>query len=329
MGNNHTEIEKLEITHPVRILFEEHKIITEFTEKLVKTAETIGENGIIDEQDLILLEHLIEHFKEAEKHYLREENALFPIIEKHGLVGPPKSMWIEHDMIRDIKKGLYELVEKHEIFSVNEFAEKLLSKSEELLEMVNSHFYKENNILFPAALRLIADEEFRIIKKDFDEIGYCCFTPKEAAEAVEESATAEIKDGVVEFETGNLTVKELEALLNSLPVDITFVDKNDEVRYFSNTPERIFVRTRAVIGRKVQNCHPEKSVHVVNRILEEFKKGTRNEASFWINLNDRLILIRYFPVRDSNGEYLGCLEVTQDITDIKKIEGEKRLLDWS
>lgn len=132
---------------------------------------------------------------------------------------------------------------------------------------------------------------------------------------------------MIDFETGSFSVEELESLLDSLPVDITFVDKDDKVRYFSQSKDRIFVRTKAVIGRKVQQCHPQKSLHVVNKIVEDFKAGKRGVAEFWINLNDRLVYIRYFPVRNRSGEYLGVLEVTQDITDIQKITGQKRLLD--
>jgi len=128
------------------------------------------------------------------------------------------------------------------------------------------------------------------------------------------------------FETGEFLTKELEAVLNTLPVDITFVDKEDRVRYFSQSKERIFPRTKAIIGRKVQQCHPQKSLHVVEEILNDFRESKREEAGFWINLGGRLIYIRYFAVRDKAEKYLGCLEVTQDITDIKKIEGEKRLL---
>lgn len=134
-----------------------------------------------------------------------------------------------------------------------------------------------------------------------------------------------IKEKII-FETGSFAKEELETLLNTLPVDITFVDKNDTVRYFSQTKDRIFPRTKAVIGRKVQQCHPQKSLHVVNQILQDFKNNKRDVAEFWINLNNRLIYICYFPVRNKSGDYLGCLEVTQDITDIKKIEGERRLL---
>jgi PAS domain S-box-containing protein len=139
---------------------------------------------------------------------------------------------------------------------------------------------------------------------------------------------AEDKKRMLQFETGSLSKEEVEAILDSLPIDVSFVDKEDRVKYFNKAEGRIFVRTKAVIGRKVQQCHPQKSVHVVNSILEAFKTSKKDVAEFWINMNDRLILIRYFAVRDKNGKYLGTMEVTQDITDMKKIQGEKRLLDW-
>jgi len=139
---------------------------------------------------------------------------------------------------------------------------------------------------------------------------------------------ADSKNKLLQFETGTLSKEEAEAVLDSLPVDISFVDKEDRVKYFNKAGKRIFVRTKAVIGRKVQLCHPKKSVHIVNKILESFKTGEKNVAEFWIQMDNSLIHIRYFAVRDKNGKYLGTMEVTQDITDIKKIEGEKRLLDW-
>jgi len=133
---------------------------------------------------------------------------------------------------------------------------------------------------------------------------------------------------MLQFKTGSLSKEEVEAILDSLPVDISFIDSEDKVKYFNKAEERIFVRTKAVIGRKVQLCHPQKSVQVVNSILEAFKTGKKDSAEFWIQMGDRLVHIRYFAVRDKNGKYLGTMEVTQDITTIKKIEGEKRLLDW-
>jgi PAS domain S-box-containing protein len=135
-------------------------------------------------------------------------------------------------------------------------------------------------------------------------------------------------EDTLHFETGSLSIGEVEAILDALPVDISFIGADDTVKYFNKADERIFVRTKAVIGRKVQSCHPQKSVHMVNKILEVFKKGKKDVAEFWITMNDRLIHIRYFAVRDKKGKYLGTMEVTQDITDIRKIEGQKRLLEW-
>jgi PAS domain S-box-containing protein len=140
--------------------------------------------------------------------------------------------------------------------------------------------------------------------------------------------TTPASGSTLQFETGSLSKEEIEAIFDSLPIDISFVDKNDAVKYFNKADKRIFVRTKAVIGKKVQLCHPQKSVHIVNKILEAFKTGKKNSAEFWITMNNRLIHIRYFAVKDKNGKYLGTIEVTQDLTDIKKIEGQKRLLDW-
>ncbi|MFW9980988.1 MAG: PAS domain-containing protein, partial [Candidatus Thorarchaeota archaeon] len=131
----------------------------------------------------------------------------------------------------------------------------------------------------------------------------------------------------VTFGSGTLTLEQLELLFNHLPVDTTFVDEHDRVRFFSESPQRIFVRSRAVIGRSVQLCHPKGSIDRVQEILDDFREGKRDSAEFWINLGGKTIHIRYFAVRNSSGKYLGCLEVSQDITEIKKITGEKRLLD--
>jgi PAS domain S-box-containing protein len=183
---------------------------------------------------------------------------------------------------------------------------------------------------------VVTEQEWVNVRKEFDEIGYCCFTPEPliakpaeaGAEVTEPKPAAAVSEGVLQFDTGSLTKEEIEAILDTLPIDITFVDKNDAVKYFNKAEERVFVRAKSIIGRKVQQCHPQKSIHIVNKIVEAFKKGEKDVAEFWIPLNGRLIHIRYFAVRDKNGKYMGTMEVTQDLTDIKKIEGEKRLLDW-
>lgn len=309
--------------HPINILMEEHKILLGFADKLRKISVQINEV-----KDLDQLKHLAEHFKESESHYVREENVLFPFLEKHGITQPPAIMWMEHDKIREIKKRLYLLIEKNENMASQDFARQLEEIAISLTEMLTSHFYKENNILFPTALKVINEDEWKDIRQQFDELGYCCFTPQVSKVATEVSETPIIErnvEGNVPLETGTLSKDEIEAILDNLPVDITFVDKRDTVRYFNQSKDRIFPRTKAVIGREVQQCHPQKSLHIVNQILKDFKSGKRDVAEFWIQLNGKFIHIRYFAMR-KNGEYLGCLEVTQDITKIKKIEGEKRLL---
>ncbi|MFO7835662.1 MAG: DUF438 domain-containing protein [Candidatus Thorarchaeota archaeon] len=314
--------------HPINILMEEHRQVLETLSKMGDLGSSLVQ-GTINEEEMSEFLHMIHHLEDSEKHYLREENVLFPYLEKHGVKEPPAIMWSEHDHIRDLEKELFGLVsENRQVLLDN--SDRIKELSDELSEFVRGHFDKENNILFPTAMEIMEDTEWHEIRTEFDEIGYCCFTPEvEDYTAPKPTVEKEPKapEGMVKFETGNLTFGEIQGIFNSLPVDITFVDKDDRVRFFSESGERIFVRSKAVIGREVQNCHPKKSVHVVNKILEDFKNNERDSAKFWINLGERLIYIRYFAVRNASDEYLGCLEVTQDITKVKEIEGQKRLLD--
>lgn len=319
--------------HPIHTLMEEHKILLQFADKLKNVAEkiTAAKSFTAAGESIESLNHVAKHFKESEKHYVREENVLFPYLEKHGITHPPAIMWAEHNDIREKKKKLYKLVDTKESMSFEDFTRKLAELAKSTEDMLSSHFYKESNILFPAALKVISEDEWREIKKQCDELGYCCFTPEYAKGLVQPagepaSHTVLTGTGKIVFETGEFLREELEIVLNTLPIDMTFVDKDDVVRYFSQSKERIFPRTKAIIGRKVQQCHPQKSLHVVEEILSDFKEKKREEAGFWINMEGRLIHIRYFAVRDKAGKYIGCLEVTQNITDIKGIEGEKRLL---
>jgi PAS domain S-box-containing protein len=333
------EKQKLEIPvgHPIGILMEEHKIMLQLAEKLVivtKKVQQVNDKSYVGDE-IHNLEHIARDFIDSEKHYLREENVLFPILEKHGVTEPPAIMWMEHNQIREKKKQLNNLIGKYNTGSFQDFKRQLGETAEALNSLLPNHFFKENNILFPTALRVFTNEEWTDARREFDEIGYCCFTPPQLTAKLhiekikkEEEKMVAAPEGILQFETGSLSKEEVEAILDALPIDISFVDENDAVKYFNKAEKRIFVRTKAVIGRKVQMCHPQKSVHVVNKILEAFKSGKENTAEFWITMNNRLIHIRYFAVRDKNGKYLGTMEVTQDLTDIKKIEGQKRLLDW-
>lgn len=324
----------LQPSQPISILMEEHKLMLKMAEQLVVLA-----NKVLRVTDMRYVtaeihevEHLAEDFTDSEKHYLREENVLFPYLEKHGITEPPAVMWMEHNDIRELKKKLRALIKDVDAAGFQNFKDQLWETAKALSTLLQNHFYKENNVLFPAAMSVVTTEEWVDIRREFDEIGYCCFTPPELITIVPKTETTKAQqapEGVLQFETGTLTKPQLDSLLNALPVDITFVDAKDTVRYFNKPEDRIFVRTKAVLGRKVQNCHPQKSLHIVSKIVEAFKNGEKNVAEFWITLNNRFVHIRFFAVRDPEGKYLGAVEVVQDLTDIKKLQGEKRLLDWT
>jgi PAS domain S-box-containing protein len=320
--------------HPIAILLEEHRIMLRYAERLGIIVGLIGGAcDVIGVGDALTeLRHIVRDFGDSEKHYLREENVLFPLMEKHGITEPPAIMWMDHDKIRKVKRRLGDLVEKWNKIPFYEFKAQLAEAAKPLCTLLPDHFFKENNILFPTALQAITAEEWEEARTDFDEIGYCCFTPPETLLKTdikkERSKQTMPQEGMLEFETGRLSKEEAEAIFDTLPVDISFIDRDDRVKYFNKAEKRIFVRTKAVLGRSVQMCHPEKSIHVVNKIIEEFQSGEKDTAEFWIRMSNRLVHIRYFAVRDKNRKYLGTMEVTQDLTDLKKIEGEKRLLDW-
>ncbi len=330
------EKQKLEVPdgHPLSILVEEHKAMLQLAEKLNAIADKMEKvtNKDYVAEELRDLDHVSANLIDSEKHYLREENVLFPTLEKHGITEPPAIMWMDHNEIREKKKQLNRLVGTVNDLDFESFKAELAETAKSLNNLLPNHFRKENNILFPTALQVITNEEWKQSKKEFNEIGYCSFTPQHlitaALKPVKSGEAAITQEDTLQFETGSLSKEEIEAILDTLPVDVSFVDKNDAVKYFNKAEKRVFVRTKSVIGRKVQLCHPQKSVHIVNRIVESFKEGKKDAAEFWITLNNRLIDIRYFAVRDKSGKYLGTMEITQDLTDLKKIEGEKRLLNW-
>jgi len=328
------QMPNLQPSQPISILMEEHKIMLKMAEQLISLSNKVMKVNDVRyiTEEIHQVEHLAEDFTDSEKHYLREENVLFPYLENHGITEPPAVMWMEHNEIRELKRKLSALIKDFNEAGFQNFKGNLWETAKALSNMLQNHFYKENNVLFPAAMSVITEQEWVDIRKEFDEIGYCCFTPPELIAIVPKTevvqAPTQAPEGILQFETGNLTKEQLESLLDALPVDITFIDADDTVRYFNKPEKRFFVRTKAVIGRKVQMCHPQKSLDVVTAILNSFKTGKKDSAQFWINLDNNVVYIRFFAVRDSNGKYLGTMEVVQDITKIKSIEGERRLLDW-
>ncbi|HXX81264.1 MAG TPA: DUF438 domain-containing protein [Thermodesulfovibrionales bacterium] len=264
---------------------------------------------------------LIKKLSDINLHYLRKENQLFPVLEKHGISGPSEVMWAIHDDIRQTLKYARAQISELQVPLV-------YGTLKYLLQSINDMVYKEEHILFPMAMEMLAETDWIKVRQGEEEIGYAWIEPEKGwlpgAEApVEAKAAVEVN-----LSTGRLTREQVDLLLTHLPVDLSFVDENDELVYYSATKERIFPRSPGVIGRKVQKCHPPKSFHVVQKILDEFRAGKKDVADFWIQMKGKLIHIRYFAVRDSGGKYRGTLEVSQDVTDIRKLEGEQRLLDW-
>jgi hypothetical protein len=288
-----------------------------------------------DSEELIfkLLEDL-NLLLDLDKHYSRKENLLFPYLEKYGIYGPTKVMWGVDDNIRRMIKEA-----KAALSSYSGNASAIGVQLTEIIKEVNEMIFKEENILLPMALDKLTEDEWVKIARESDEIGFCLTAPEQEwiPERVAEPEGAVLgetegaegaapHEGFIRFETGLLSLHQLETLLNHLPVDLTFIDENDVVRYFSHGKERIFARTKAVIGRTVQNCHPPQSVHVVEKLLEDFKAGLKDAEDFWINIKDKFIYIRYFAVRDNTGRYMGTLEFTQNIAPIRSLEGQKRIL---
>ena len=314
--------------HPVRTLMTEHQAMLDLAAELKREAGALlgFPSAAAAADTLKVVEALVGNFRAAENHYLREENVLFPILQKKGFTQPPTIMWMEHDRIRAIKKDLFAVWESRAALTRPELSKKMEAAALALSEMLAAHFMKENSILFPASMKVITEAEWAEMAPQFDSIGYCPFSPSTARTGAAAKAKGGADGTEWVFETGRLTREELEGILFAIPVELSFVDADDNVRFFSQNRERIFPRTPAVLGLNVRGCHPQKSLHIVEKILADFKAGQEGPAVFWIELKGRKILIQYFPVRGRDGRYLGCAEAVQDITDVKKVEGEKRLL---
>jgi DUF438 domain-containing protein len=311
--------------HPVHTFMAENRKITELAERL---GRLVGELGDPPSQTALVkawpgLEETLQELRGIESHYVRKENQLFPFLEKHGITGPPKVMWGVHDEIRGLLRAAAAALEEKRL---QDLARAGAALARALVDMV----YKENRILFPLALETLTAGEWAEARRGEDELGYGLAAPA-ATWPVAGSAKepgSEASPDLLDLRTGRLTPRQIDLVLRHLPVDLSFVDEKGHVAYYSDGPARIFPRSPAVIGRHVTNCHPPRSVDKVKEILAAFEKGEQDSAGFWIQMGGRFIYIRYFAVRDDDGTYAGTLEVSQDVTDIKKLEGERRLVQW-
>ncbi|PIF06141.1 MAG: hypothetical protein CSA36_03110, partial [Draconibacterium sp.] len=288
---------------------------------------------------------LAKQFLQLDIHYLRKENQLFPFLEKRGFSHPSTIMWSIHDAIRGVAKNFAQVVE-------DKNKEEAYKALDELQQNAFEMTIKEEKVLLPKASKLLTQDDWVAIRGGEEEIGWCYIDkpvmwnpswthPSQAGNDVPQAAhiqatpqafnpeeASQSKVGGINLEVGNITPEQVNLIFKHLPFDVTYVDEFDEVRYYNKGDDRVFPRSPGIIGRQVKYCHPPKSVHIVEQIVDAFKKGERSEANFWINFRGKFVYIQYFAVRDDAGHYKGVIEITYDGTTIRNLKGEQRLLDW-
>lgn len=314
--------------HPVDTFRKENREL----EKVINEIKFLCENPDNEIKKWLIKVHtLLNSLMDIDKHYKRKEYLLFPFLEKYEITGPPKVMWGKHDEIRTLLKASIEAVSVKDELTADEMNSMVEFVILPAIKGASDMISKEEEILLPMSLDKLTDEDWYSIYRQTNEFGFCLYDPQTEWKP-EGIKTSEITFGTgnnLQLSTGSFNINEMEALFKTLPIDITFVDKDDKVKFFSLGPDRVFSRNRAIIGRDVRMCHPPSSVHVVEQILNDFKSGNENSAAFWISMMGKFIYIEYFALRDAEGSYLGTIEFTQDLTKLRKLEGEQRLLSYS
>ncbi|MEX2370396.1 MAG: DUF438 domain-containing protein [Bacteroidales bacterium] len=321
--------------HPVDVFISENAELNKVAIKatdLVNSLHKVPDSTFNNFKNV--LQSCFNDLMDVDKHYQRKEYLVFPYLEKNEITGPPKVMWGKHDEIRDQLKGCIALLKEPEL-TKNDLSDALDILFLPVIKAVTDMVKKEEEILFPMCMDVLTDEDWWNVHKQTLEFGFTLYDPqvdwKPAGfqDMQGEQLSAEGANGTVQLPSGSFTASEIMAILNTIPVDMTFVDKNDKVKYFTQGNHRIFARSRSIINRDVRLCHPPGSVDIVEKILKDFKSGKESHAPFWIQMRDKFILIEYYALRDEDGEYLGTLEVSQDLTNARKLEGEKRILSYA
>lgn len=317
--------------HPVDTFIQENNAILLEIEKYFDLEHRIKSIGDTDVQKSVIgFKTIFNSLSDIEKHYLRKEYLLFPYLEKYGITGPPKVMWGKHDETREYLKNAHEALSSP-IQSADELNAVVQLSLTPVVNLIEGMIVKEEEILLPMSMDTLQEEDWYKIYRETSEFGYCLYDPEVEwhPAGVQAEKHEYVSADAIRLSTGAFNHEELEALFGHLPIDITFVDRNDKVRFFSHSPNRVFARNRSVIGRDVRMCHPPGSVHIVEQIIDDFKSGRENKAMFWMsNFQGRFIYIEYSAVRNAEGEYLGVVEFTQDITALRKLEGDQRLLSY-
>lgn len=329
--------------HPIHTFKKENRIIEDFVDNnVLRALSDYTESQSVDKKNQLV--DSLSKLLTIDKHYSRKENLLFPYMENYDITAPPKVMWGVDDEVRSKLKEALSLLENETVrlADVNTLVR-------DTVNQINEMIFKEEEILFPMVIETFTIEEWISIEKASAEIGYTMLhavkrwqvaakskqiasipdneTSKDVQTSFIEGTIAKDSDSIISFDAGSLSAKEINAIMNVLPIDATFVDANDRVKYITQGKERIFDRPLTIIGREVKNCHPPKSVHIVEQIVADLKSGKKDNEDFWIKMGPMFVYIRYFAVRSKSGDFLGTLEVSQNIKPIIELEGEKRLRD--
>lgn len=329
---DHEGSKEAPLGHPVHTFIQENRALLWHLGELKKLYTRIEALQDADDVSEIMtqIQIHINALTDVDKHYRRKENLLFPYLEKRGITGPPTVMWGKHDQARELLKSAVVSLKSDGLGNVEESREIVNQKIKPASNAIEEMIYKEEEILFPMCMDTLDDAEWYDIYRQSLEIGFCLYDPSDEwkPEGVDAPVHSERDEDRIQLPSGSFNTDEINAILNTIPFDLTFVDKDDTVRYFTQGSERIFSRNRAILGRQVQLCHPPQSVHIVEKILDDFKSGKQNKASFWIEMKGRFISIEYFALLNKSGEYLGVLEVSQDLTEKRALKGEQRLLNY-
>jgi DUF438 domain-containing protein len=322
--------------HPVHTFQQENRALQGELALLDKLYQAVDQLPPADDATEIMeqIRVRLNALADVEKHYLRKENLLFPFLEKHEITGPPSVMWGKHDETRALIKPAVGALENTEGVTAEEARTVIAAVIKPVSTSIAEMIFKEEEILLPMSLDTLTDAECAEVYNQSLGIGFCLYDPTDewhpaidaTAEATTDAGDAEER---IQLPSGSFSPTELNVILNTIPFDLTFVDKDDTVRYFTQGRERIFQRDRAILGRKVQMCHPPKSVHIVQQILKDFRSGAQDHAAFWISLGGRFVHIEYHALRDAQRGYLGTLEVSQDLTEKRALTGEQRLLSYA
>ena len=319
--------------HPVDTFQRENQALAEviaIVRLRLRAVAALPDQGTPGADRLSLLE-AANPLMDVDKHYGRKEHLVFTVLERHGNTGPSKVMWGKDDEARNLLKAALAAL-REETLCGAELKLVAATLLEPALAALEGMIYKEEKILFPMAMGLFTEGEWGEIWGQSQDYGWCLvspradYTPPQASFPEDPLELPPAK--AVQFPSGTLSFEQLLGLFNNLPVDLTYVDAEDRVAFFSEGPERVFPRSRAIIGRAVQNCHPPKSMAIVEKILGDFKAGRQSLAEFWLEMGEKFVHIRYFAIRSEAGAYLGTLEVTQDLTRLRALKGDRRLLQY-